>query len=114
MDFYQGFNSDSITNLQIPILFKTKDGGLNWEIVNREIRSILKRGGYPFISFKDSLNGLMGGLSEILKTTDGGKIWVSDYYNKNFANESFIVSCFIGELGFAITSSGTPFFTSQE
>ena len=108
--FLSGFNSDSITNLQIPILFKTKDGGLNWEIVNREIRSILKRGGYPFISFKDSLNGLMGGLSEILKTTDGGKIWVSDYYNKNFANESFIVSCFIGELGFAITSSGTPFF----
>ena len=64
--FLVGYKSDSIKKTKFPLLYKTKDGGINWEEVKRDKRLLLLRGGISRISFKDTLNGIISGTGEIL------------------------------------------------
>jgi len=53
-----------------PYILKTYDAGLNWTQLNSGVITTLH-----CVSFLDSLNGVIGGASMIIKTTDGGTSW---------------------------------------
>ncbi|MBL0332176.1 MAG: hypothetical protein IPP65_04940 [Chlorobi bacterium] len=108
--FLVGYKSDSIKKTKFPLLYKTKDGGINWEEVKRDKRLLLLRGGISRISFKDTLNGIISGTGEILNTTDGGHTWNSEYSTLNDGGDSYFVSRIKGNLGIAIATDVTTLY----
>lgn len=78
-------------------LFKTKDGGKSWQLVNDQIE-----GKYPACFFLSEEEGYYGS-SGIFRTIDGGKTW-----KKEFHKEGKSISCisFQGGTGIATTYDG--------
>ncbi|MFZ1572053.1 MAG: hypothetical protein WAT89_04875, partial [Candidatus Kapaibacterium sp.] len=109
--FLMGYYLDTLTKIEIPMLFKTNNGGLKWEEIKMNNKSILKKGGPSSIYFTDSLNGVMGAREEIISTIDGGSTWESEYYDRiKAANQGFKVTKVKGSHGLAITNLGNSFY----
>ncbi len=74
--FGAGSRKNDVGNQRIDIIFKSKDGGRNWEkIYYQENEPIF---GLKTIDFYDRNNGVAVGFLKILITNDGGKTWKVD------------------------------------
>ena len=87
---FVSFGSEVINGLQPPHLYRTEDGGKNWERIELPMGDLTVANGYSGIhveniEFTDNKNGCVivgfsyGGqdLSCLFTTTDGGKTWAA-------------------------------------
>jgi photosystem II stability/assembly factor-like uncharacterized protein len=74
--------------------YKTNDGGANWEIVSNVTTQDFN--GFYKMQFLDTLNGFCGAPNELLKTTDGGKTWITSFkvIENNVNIHTFIIPQF--------------------
>ncbi|MCX6149571.1 MAG: YCF48-related protein [Ignavibacteriales bacterium] len=70
IDSLKGFAVGTNRSFSNGYIYKTKDGGKNWEIERYE-----NVGPFWDVSFLDSLYGWISGTGRILRTTDGGETW---------------------------------------
>lgn len=106
LGFAVGFRGNGIGNQQSDLIYRTTDGGFNWEkIYDKELDP--KFGLYG-ICFRDSLYGIaVGAWGKVLETTDGGNTW--QQINFPFAANAPVLTCafagqfpIIGTYGFGI------------
>ncbi len=72
-----GVSSSSLpTGHYYDIIYKTTDGGENWELIHKELK-YPEKGFYNNIAFADENNGItVGYWGKIAMTNDGGETWV--------------------------------------
>lgn len=66
--------SDPDPNSRSFLIFRTTDGGANWELLS-ELANI-QSSVFSSIYFRDSMNGLVSTNSNVFQTTDGGASWL--------------------------------------
>lgn len=91
------------------IVFKTTNGGNNWESIPIEtVKNIF----HKIYFLNDKVGWIVGNNGEILKSTDGGNNWVSR--NQNHTTEN-LYSCFFQntQRGFIVGENGTILFTTN-
>ncbi len=78
LGFACGYQKTGIGETRNGLLFRTKDGGHNWNIVLKD--STIPNFGFNDIAFYDDKRGVLTGyLGKIFFTTDGGDTWVRSY-----------------------------------
>jgi hypothetical protein len=76
--FACGFSSTGLGQTRDGVLFRTKDGGQNWDLIFTE--NSTPNFGFNDIAFYDDKRGvLLGYYGKIFFTTDGGDTWVRSY-----------------------------------
>ncbi|MFH1052624.1 MAG: T9SS type A sorting domain-containing protein [bacterium] len=98
LGFSCGYRSDTALpdGRYYDIIYKTKDGGNNWELIHKEYIYPYK-GFYNNISFYDDKNGMaVGYFGKIAMTNDGGNTWIYEELPNEIDNAAKMLVCWAG------------------